>query len=139
MHEGRPEAALFAPLCRHRALQDLALARSPPGPRLRPAQLSLPPGRGSWLLGEGPRPHSGRYIWVFLARGPFAAKPPLMRGWIPLDFLGFSRQNQDLSMGYARVSLKENCSPLSRALEAPRRETGVEIHMEGRESFIQRA
>jgi hypothetical protein len=53
----------------------------------------------SWL---GPRNGSGRApVWVFLAPGRFAAKTPADEGWISLDFLGFSRQNLDLSMGYA--------------------------------------
>jgi hypothetical protein len=44
---------------------------------------------------------SGRSVWVFLARGHFAAKTPVYEGWISLDFLGFSRPNRDLSMGCA--------------------------------------
>jgi hypothetical protein len=40
-------------------------------------------------------------IWVFLAHRRFAAKTPSFRCLISLDFLGFSRQNLDLSMGYA--------------------------------------
>jgi hypothetical protein len=36
-----------------------------------------------------------------LARGRFAAKTPANERWIVLDFLGFSRQNRDFSMGYA--------------------------------------
>jgi hypothetical protein len=42
-------------------------------------------------------------FWVFLARGRSFANTPLLRlgfPWISLDFLGFSRQNLDLSMGY---------------------------------------
>ena len=42
-----------------------------------------------------------RSVWIFLARGRFAAKTPAHEGWISLDFLGFSRPNRDLSMGYA--------------------------------------
>jgi hypothetical protein len=40
-------------------------------------------------------------VWVFLVRRLFAAKTPDYEGWISLDFLGFSRSNQDFSMGYA--------------------------------------
>jgi hypothetical protein len=45
-------------------------------------------------------------IWVFLARGRFAAKAPAHEGWILLDFLGFSRPNRYFSMGYAAFSRK---------------------------------
>jgi hypothetical protein len=37
----------------------------------------------------------------FLVSGLFAAKTPVFRGWKSLDFLGFSRPNLYLSMGYA--------------------------------------
>jgi hypothetical protein len=41
-----------------------------------------------WLrLGSGPRRWSGRSVWVFLARGRFAAKTPARECWISLDFL----------------------------------------------------
>jgi hypothetical protein len=36
----------------------------------------------------------------------FAAKTPVYGYWIRLDFLGFSRPNQDLSMGYAAKTRK---------------------------------
>src|ERR1700722_2593803 len=48
----------------------------------------------------------GRAIWFFLARRHFAAKTPPYDRWICLDFLGFSRPNRDLSMGYAGFSLE---------------------------------
>jgi hypothetical protein len=35
-----------------------------------------------------------------LAHGLFAAKTPISSYWISLDFLGFSRPNLDLSVGY---------------------------------------
>jgi hypothetical protein len=44
------------------------------------------------------------WFWVFLDGGPFAAKAPDYAYWILLDFLGFSRQNRDLSIGYAGFS-----------------------------------
>jgi hypothetical protein len=47
-----------------------------------------------------------RSIWVFLGTGRFAAKTQILAHWILLDFLGFSRQNRDLSMGYAAKALK---------------------------------
>ena len=54
-----------------------------------------------WLrLGAGPT--LARSIRLdFLGPGRFAAKTPDSEGWISLDFLGFSRQNLDFSMGYA--------------------------------------
>jgi hypothetical protein len=39
-------------------------------------------------------------VWVFLERARFAAKTLGFGGWKSLDFLGFSRPNRDLSMGY---------------------------------------
>jgi hypothetical protein len=39
-----------------------------------------------------------------LAHRTFAAKPTFQTYWIVLDFLGFSRQNRDLSMGYEENS-----------------------------------
>jgi hypothetical protein len=39
-------------------------------------------------------------VWVFLAGSRFAAKTLINGYWIFLDFLGFSRPNRDLSMGY---------------------------------------
>jgi hypothetical protein len=55
--------------------------------------LSCPVNKGAWHLdGFGvapcwrrPRHGSRRFVWVFLARGHFAAKPPLGR----VGFLGF--------------------------------------------------
>jgi hypothetical protein len=52
----------------------------------------------------GPRSPPGRSVWVFLNRGRFAAKTPADDYWILLDFLGFSRPNLDLSMGYSGFS-----------------------------------
>jgi hypothetical protein len=40
----------------------------------------------------------------FLGTGPFAYEIPDFGGWKSLDFLGFSRPNQDLSMGYEGFS-----------------------------------
>ena len=50
--------------------------------------------------------YSAQYIWIFLVPCPFAAKIPIYRYWISLDFLGFSRPNRDLSMTYAAYSDK---------------------------------
>jgi hypothetical protein len=41
-----------------------------------------------------------------LANPILAAKTALERGWIRLDFLGFSRPNLDFSMGYAGIGEK---------------------------------
>jgi hypothetical protein len=40
----------------------------------------------------------------FLGASPFRRKSPDLEHWIPLDFLGFSRPNRDLSMGYEGFS-----------------------------------
>jgi hypothetical protein len=40
----------------------------------------------------------------FLVSALFAAKTQVSGGWKSLDFLGFSRPNRDLSMGYAGFS-----------------------------------
>jgi hypothetical protein len=42
----------------------------------------------------------------FLGRSHFAAKTPVYGYWITLDFLGFSRPNRDLSMGYGHKMSK---------------------------------
>jgi hypothetical protein len=47
-----------------------------------------------------------------LAVGHFAAKTPGFRGWICLDFLGFSRPNRDLSMGYTGKIEENFCARL---------------------------
>jgi hypothetical protein len=46
---------------------------------------------------------------VFLGPRRFVAKTPAYKGWIILDFLGFSRPNRDFSMGYTDFS-EENFS-----------------------------
>jgi hypothetical protein len=46
----------------------------------------------------------------FLGALCLAAKTTIYDHWILLDFLGFSRPNRDLSMGYAGFS-RENFSP----------------------------
>jgi hypothetical protein len=76
-----------------------------------------------WLrLSSGPRRWSGRSVWVFLARGRFAAKTPAYEPWISLDFLGFSRPDRDFSMGYADFSGKNFSPSFSAGTEAPERE-----------------
>ena len=47
---------------------------------------------------------TGRPDLGFLGSSPFAAKTPDYEGWKSLDFLGFSRPNRDLSMGYEHFS-----------------------------------
>ena len=47
-----------------------------------------------------------RSVWIFLALGSLFAENPDYGGWICLDFLGFSRPNRDLSMGYAGKAQK---------------------------------
>jgi hypothetical protein len=58
-----------------------------------------------WLLLDGGRGAVRRPGLGFLGTSRFAAKTPDYEGWIPLDFLGLSRQNLDLSMGYTRFSV----------------------------------
>src|ERR1700729_30807 len=61
---------------------------------------------------------SCRSVWIFLAGRRFAAKTPEYEVWISLDFLGFSRPNRDLSMGYKRFS-EEDFSSRFCPREAP--------------------
>jgi hypothetical protein len=70
----------------------------------------------------------------FLGSGQNAAENPIYRYWILLDFFGFSRLNQDFSMGYTAKSKKEIFSPflsVRRALgrEAGRSCAGAELFM----------
>jgi hypothetical protein len=53
----------------------------------------------------------------FLGPGRFAAKTPVHEGWIVLDFLGFSRSNQDFSMDYAARSAETFFSALFPGVE----------------------
>jgi hypothetical protein len=56
----------------------------------------------------------------FLGSGPIRFENPDYEPWIRLDFLGFSRANQDLSMGYERKTEKDfSCRFLPLAVEAP--------------------
>ena len=77
------------------------------------------------LLGSGPRRWSGRSVLGFLGPGRFAAKTPADECWIVLDFLGFSRQNLDFSMGYEDFSGKNFSLSLSVGAETPEREPAV--------------
>jgi hypothetical protein len=63
---------------------------------------------------------SGQPGLGFLGLGPFSRENLGFEGWKGLDFLGFSRPNRLLSMGYAGFSLKE----ISRALLPPRQNRG---------------
>jgi Glycine transporter len=56
----------------------------------------------------------------FLGLGPFSRENLGFEGWKGLDFLGFSRPNRVLSMGYDEFSLRE----ISRALLPPRQNRG---------------
>jgi hypothetical protein len=60
----------------------------------------------------------------FLGSRPFRRKAHAYQGWISLDFLGFSRPNQDFSMGYATFRRKNISRAFSAAGEAPEREPG---------------
>jgi hypothetical protein len=46
-------------------------------------------------------------VWVFLERPRFAAKTLGFGGCKSLDFLGFSRPDLDLSMGYRVISIDD--------------------------------
>ena len=60
-----------------------------------------------------------------MASNGFAAKTPGYEGWISLDFLGFSRQNLDLSMSYAGFSLDQISRRFSVALAPPVQRRGA--------------
>ena len=62
----------------------------------------------------------------FLGSGPFCCKAPDYEPWILLDFLGFSRQNLDLSMGYADFSGKIFLALFAATLSGSEREFAVE-------------
>jgi hypothetical protein len=49
---------------------------------------------------------SGRPDLGFLGTSPFCSKDPNFGGWNSLDFLGFSRADLDLSIGYEGKSRK---------------------------------
>jgi hypothetical protein len=40
-------------------------------------------------------------VWVFLFPAELPPKNLIYRYWVRLDFLGFSRANREISMGYA--------------------------------------
>jgi hypothetical protein len=63
-------------------------------------------------------------FWTFLDGRLFAAKAPSLTCWISLDFLGFSRQNLDLSMSYADSS-EEKISRALPGVSSPERERSV--------------
>jgi hypothetical protein len=60
-----------------------------------------------WLLLDGGRDAVRRPGLGFLGTSRFAAKTLGFGGCKSLDFLGFSRPNRDLSMGYRRFSAKD--------------------------------
>jgi hypothetical protein len=66
-------------------------------------------------------------IWVFLARGRFAAKSLALTYWNLLDFLGFSRPNRDISMGYAGFSREKIFAPFCPWAGPERGDAAVEI------------
>jgi hypothetical protein len=77
-------------------------------------------------------PHrSGRSVWVFLLAHHLAAKAPDNAYWIVLDFLGFSRLNLDLSMGYADFRGQNFLEPFPLAFEPTEPESAVEAIWKG--------
>ena len=67
-----------------------------------------------WLLLDGGRGAVRRPGLGFLGTSHLGAETPGFGGWISLDFLGFSRPNLDLSMGYAGFSSENFSSPFCR-------------------------
>jgi hypothetical protein len=63
----------------------------------------------------------------FLGRWPFRRESPSQERWIFLDFLGFSRSNLDLSMGYAGFSSEEISRTLLPADRAGTADAAVEV------------
>jgi hypothetical protein len=66
----------------------------------------------------------------FLGTSRFVRGNPFYEGWNSLDFLGFSPQNRDLSIGYAGFSA-ENFSYLLFWRETPERAPAVEAIRKG--------
>jgi hypothetical protein len=73
-----------------------------------------------------------------LGSGRFAAKTPNYERWIVLDFLGFSRQNRDLSMSTRLFRKKKNLAPFF-AAAAPERGAKALGHSDGAGSLIPQA
>jgi hypothetical protein len=63
-----------------------------------------------WLVVDGGRDAVRRPRLGFLGTSRSAAEPPTIRVGIPLDFLGFSRPNLDLSVDYTRLSVDDSSS-----------------------------
>jgi hypothetical protein len=61
-----------------------------------------------------------------LAQSRFAMKTPIYRYWFFLDFLGFSRPNLDLSIGYGDLRAKKFRCPFPGVDRSPARERTVE-------------
>jgi hypothetical protein len=87
------------------------------------------------FAGSRPRGWSGRSVWVFLARGGFAPKAPLLSvrfPWISLDFLVRIKTFQWVTLLQAGKLFSQ---PFSPAFAAPGREPVVEA-MRSAGSFI---
>jgi hypothetical protein len=69
----------------------------------------------------------------FLETGRFPAKPKDYAYWFSLDFLGFFRPNQDLSMGYAGFSRAEFFIALFPGVERARTEACGRGHAEAQD------
>jgi hypothetical protein len=80
---------------------------------------------------------SGRFVWVFLGFGDFAAKTLADECWIVLDFLGIPRPNLDFSKGYAGFSGTNFSPPFPPAREAPERARAIEAML--RRGIVHRA
>jgi hypothetical protein len=75
----------------------------------------------------------------FLGVGRFAAKACAYKRWISLDFLGFSRPNRDLSMGYAGESRKIFSTPFFPESETSRMRIPAVLAGRGAELLIGQA
>src|ERR1700677_668553 len=80
------------------------------------------------------RPGSGSAIPLdFLGLWPLRCEDPLMRGCISLDFLGFSRQTIDFSMGYEAQSAAKFIARFFRGVEKRRSGSPRSWHMEAQD------
>ena len=87
-----------------------------------------------WPLLAGGPATMGPVDLGFLGASPFLCESPGYVCWISLDFLGFSRQNLDFSMGYEESSRYFFRMGFSRRSEASERATRIQGHAEGPDS-----
>ncbi len=96
---------LFGPLLRQlkQTIRSPAAAQIKSPSRGVPAPSRAPPcALCIGMASVSPPPGSG--VWILLGLAVLLPKTPVFEGWISLDFLGFSRPNRDLSMGYTGIT-----------------------------------